>query len=105
MKKILYIILLLFLLGSIVYAIDDYTLEVQNYPYTIQDWRWGAYFNPPYTIIINGYMFDDGIFNEKMYKEKLSDEIAHALCWKWFKNLHCNDEKWKQEHCEKNWCI
>jgi len=96
----------LILLSSIVHAIDnDYILEVQNYPYEILDWRWGAYFNPPYTIIINGYMFDDGVFNERMYKEKLSDEIAHALCWKWFKNLDCNDEKWKQEHCEKTWCI
>ena len=104
MRMILLVILIL-VNYNIVIADDSYILEVQNYPYEISDWRWGAYFNPPYNIIINGYMYLDGGVNEKLYKEKLSHEIAHALCWKWFNNLHCNDENWKKEHCEKTWCI
>lgn len=97
MKTKIFLIIGIFLILSS--FISAYTINIQNIPY----------YNPNYIngyggyavgdkIIINGYMFEDGVFDEKLYKEKLAHEIAHILCFKWTKDYYCNDENWIKEH-------
>ena len=72
----------LFMLVSYVAVASDF-ITIQNIPYYNPKYIGGnGAFTDGYSIIINGYMFEE----------------AHVLCYKWTKDYYCNDEKWIKEH-------
>ena len=107
MKKIILIFLMIFamillslnvsaLINSTIFSQSDYTGDTSCLNTNIiNSSRWcvnvSVAVNTTQVVINvsigNVYSFDGG-FNEKLYKEKLSHEIAHALCWKWHKDLY-----------------
>ena len=102
MKRRIVIFMALFILVSFTaFAFDYSSVKVKNIPYYNPNYIGGnGGFTGGYSIIINGYMFEDGVFNEKLYKEKLAHEIAHVLCYKWTRDYYCNDVTWIKEHEE-----
>src|SRR3990167_6240671 len=95
LKRVFLLVGFLFLISS------AYAIKVQNIPYHNPNYigGYGGYATGD-SIIINGYMYEDGVFNEKLYREKLAHEIAHVLCFKWTKDYYCNDKNWIIEHKE-----